>query len=79
MSRYRESYITHLQVYRSTGRSDLGAFVYLLEDLVEGLVVGRDDGAVVVLEVLVDDAPASPDAWPLHADNLRRTILKTIK
>ena len=39
---------------------------YLLQDLGERLVVGGDDGSVVVLEVLVDHGPAPPHGQARH-------------
>jgi hypothetical protein len=40
---------------------------YLFQNLSEGLVVGGNDGAVVVLEVLVNDASPFPDAESTEA------------
>ena len=42
------------------------ASLHLLQDLRERLVVGGDDGAVVVLQVLVDHGAAAPHAQPRH-------------
>ena len=39
---------------------------YLLQNLGERLVVGGDDGAVIVLEVLVDHGSAPPHGHPRH-------------
>ena len=40
---------------------------YLFQYLGERLVVGGDDGAVVVLEVLVDHGPAPPHGQARHS------------
>ena len=44
------------------GKLKCAAVTHLLQDLRDRLVVGGDDGAVVVLQVLVDDGAATPDA-----------------